>query len=156
MINHAIILIGFPKSGKTTLGKALSKQFNHSFCDTDQEILKYSYAPSIREFVKSVGIERFRKRETEVLEQLQGYHGVLSTGGGLPLAEKNRASLKKLGSVVFLDTPIQTLFHRMTVGEIPTYLDSDHLLKSFEELLAHRRPIYESLADCHSICHRCG
>lgn len=38
MTDHAIILCGFMGCGKTTVGKALARQLNRKFLDTDREL----------------------------------------------------------------------------------------------------------------------
>ena len=46
MLNKKIILCGFMASGKTTVGKALSKKLNIDYVDTD-ELLVETYGQSI-------------------------------------------------------------------------------------------------------------
>ncbi len=62
-----IVLIGMPLSGKSTLGKELSKILKYGFIDTDIFIEKVE-SKSINEIFAIYGEEYFRKRELEIIK----------------------------------------------------------------------------------------
>ena len=63
-----IFLIGFMGSGKTTLGKALSRQLGIDFIDLDLYI-EARYHKTIREIFAESGEERFRQIEKSLLHE---------------------------------------------------------------------------------------
>jgi shikimate kinase len=158
-----IILIGMKSSGKTTIGKILARKLNLPFTDMDAEIERRHAEQKgetlrFREIFTKYGGEYFRALETAALRALAAEGGkpgaevrslelVLATGGGLPLAEENRALLKRMGIIVFLDVAEDVLLARITSRGIPAFFPyPDDPAKSLAELLAARRPIYRALA----------
>ena len=104
MIRNNIILIGYMGCGKTTVGKNLARITGYTFTDTD-EMIEKEQVRTISEIFATDGEEAFRKMETKLLEQLiqeQIIQLVISTGGGMPLREKNRKLLAELGTVIYL------------------------------------------------------
>ena len=87
-------------SGKTTVGRALAKQLNKRFVDSDHEI-EARTGVSIPVIFEIEGEESFRQREADVIRDLTALDGiVLATGGGAILNEKNRQYLHERGTVV--------------------------------------------------------
>ena len=64
-----IFLIGMMGSGKSTIGKLLSKKLNMSFLDTDREIEKIM-GMSINEIFNNYGENRFRLIETAFFNEI--------------------------------------------------------------------------------------
>ena len=90
-----LIIIGPMASGKSVVGKKLSKRMGLNFFDTDEQIEKKAGA-TISWIFDIEGEEKFREREFETLSKLiQEDNCVISTGGGIVLREQNRALLKK-------------------------------------------------------------
>ena len=107
-----IFIVGPMGSGKSTVGKIISGALFLTFFDTDGEIESRTGA-SIDWIFDLEGEEGFRKRETNVLEEMvQKNSIVLSTGGGIILSEANREMLSSRGSVFYLATPIATQLER--------------------------------------------
>lgn len=76
-------LIGLPGSGKSTVGRQLSRRLQLPFFDSDQ-VIERQLGCSIREYFEREGEVRFRDVEESVLDDLtQNQQGVLSTGGAL-------------------------------------------------------------------------
>ena len=72
-------------SGKTTLGKLLSKRLNLQFVDSDQDIEKRS-GVSVRTIFEVEGEDSFRDRESKAIAMLVSQKGlVVATGGGAVL-----------------------------------------------------------------------
>lgn len=109
-----IILIGMPYSGKTTVGKALSKRIGCNFIDFDF-MIEEKYRIPISDIFKIYGEEYFRMIERETLLALISSsceNTVISTGGGLPIFYDNIEIIKKLGISFFLDTPLEIIKQR--------------------------------------------
>ena len=105
---NSIILTGFMGSGKTSLGKAVSKKLQLPFLDTDRLIVDRE-GISINEIFAEKGEAYFRDLETRTIQELIDRKGdyVLSVGGGLPMKAENRPILKQLGCVIYLKTSLE-------------------------------------------------
>ena len=89
-----IFIVGPMGSGKSTVGKIISNELFLNFFDTDEEIESRTGA-SIDWIFDLEGEEGFRKRESEILNEMADRNSiVLSTGGGIILSEKNREILE--------------------------------------------------------------
>ena len=82
-INQPIILMGYMGSGKTSIGKKISKILNVNFFDLD-ELIEKKYNKSVKNIFNDFGEIQFRKKEREVLEKIlcKKKLFVLSLGGG--------------------------------------------------------------------------
>ena len=80
-----VIIIGPMASGKSVVGKKLSKKLKMSFYDTDKEIEEAAGA-SIAWIFDVEGEKKFRDREYQILSKvMEKENCVISTGGGLSL-----------------------------------------------------------------------
>lgn len=143
-----IILIGFMGSGKTTMGIRLSYRLRQTFLDTDRLIEKEENR-SITDIFAADGEEYFRKKETEMLEQLlkETSGQVISVGGGTPLREKNRELLHKLGKVIYLKVSPETVYERLKGDNTRPLLQGENPMEKIKALLQERNGIYEETAD---------
>ena len=144
-----IILIGFMGSGKTSVGRSLSDVLGVKVLDTDELISEQEQMP-VREIFSRKGEDYFRKAETETIRKLQNREEqfVLSVGGGLPLRAENRPLLRRIGTVVYLKTGIQTLAGRLSGDHTRPLLDGEGPLEDrISEILRQREPLYEEAAD---------
>ncbi|AHF97418.1 shikimate kinase [Desulfurella acetivorans A63] len=105
-----LILIGFMGSGKTTVGKVLSRELNWKFADTDEIIEKKIKMP-IKKIFSLYGEYFFRKLERNILLNINIKEPfILSTGGGMPCFKDNIDIMKKKGIVIYLKAPKSRLF----------------------------------------------
>ncbi len=142
----SIILIGPPGSGKSTIGRALSRKLNISFTDTD-DLIEVRAGTSISQIFIDKGEPWFRELEEAVLkEELARLDGVLSLGGGAPLSETAQELLRKIDdAVVYLDVSLATAAPRVGFNrDRPLLLNNPR--GTWQELMDKRRPIYEALA----------
>ena len=92
--NEHIFLIGMMGSGKTSVGKFLSKQLNIPIIDSDSYIIE-KLKMTTEKIFKNYGEKKFRIFENECLEKnLNGKQCIFSMGGGAILNEKNRLIFK--------------------------------------------------------------
>ena len=146
-----IILIGFMGSGKTTLGKWISKHTGRVYIDTDKEI-EFKAGMSISEIFEKQGEEAFRQMETDYLKELAesgNNNMVLSVGGGTVLREENRNILKSLGTVVYLKASVDELANRLRYDERRPLLQGktgDERRQLIAEMLGNRESAYSSAA----------
>lgn len=142
-----IILVGMMGSGKSTVGRALAKQLNMAFLDSDTEIQNRT-GVSISHIFDVEGEGGFRQRESAELEFiLHNNSVVLATGGGAVLAEKNRALLRKNGVVIYLQASPTELWMRTRHDKARPLLQTENPLNKINELYAERNPIYLEVAD---------
>ena len=78
-----IILIGMPASGKSTIGKLLSKKINYKYFDTDI-YLEEKENKKIKNIFLEKGEKYFRDLETKYLKEVSQINkSVICTGGGV-------------------------------------------------------------------------
>ena len=140
-----IVMIGFMGCGKTTVGEQLADVLEYQFLDTDLYIEEKEQR-SISRIFEEKGESYFRDLETKSLEELveQTTHTIISSGGGLPLQEKNAKLLKKLGFVVYLRVKKETVLKRLEGDTTRPLLACDNPAQKVEKLLNFRDPVYEA------------
>lgn len=147
-MNHNIILIGYMGSGKSTAARELHIKTGMEVIDTDA-LLVNEQGRSINEIFRTDGEPAFRKMETELLKQLseKSFAYILSTGGGMPVREENRAILKKLGTVFFLKAGVDTILERVKEDTQRPLLQGADRRAKIAGMLKERTPLYELAAD---------
>jgi len=138
-----LIIIGPMASGKSVVGKKLSKRLDIDFYDTDEEIVKKT-GVTISNIFDIEGEDKFRSREMNVFSDLIKKDGcVISTGGGIVLKKENRELLKK-GTVLYLKTSIQTQLERtMNDKERPLLRGKENKEVTLRKMAKLRNPLYE-------------
>ncbi len=133
-----LALIGMPGCGKSTIGHLLAEQTGRPFVDLDAEIVKAAGRP-IPEIFAAEGEGAFRKLETQVLREFSKRSGlVIATGGGIVTTPENRDLLKQNSRVIFL---------KRDLDRLPTDGRPVSQSNRLEDLLAQRRPFYETWSD---------
>lgn len=107
-----ITLIGFMGAGKTTVGKLLSEQTGMAHIDFDDKIVE-EIGMTIQEYFDLNGEAAFREKETKVLKKYIDHNYVISTGGGIVMQQENRALLKAMAPVVYLETTPEVFIPRL-------------------------------------------
>ena len=141
-----ISLIGLPGGGKSTIGRHLSRRLGVAFIDTDA-VIEQRICCSIRAFFEQEGEDRFRDVESAVLaEIIESTHGVIATGGGIVLRERNRHLLHDKTVCVFLRSTPEELFRRLRHDLKRPLLQVADPLARLRELQRQREPLYEQAA----------
>ena len=144
-----ISLIGLPGSGKTTVGRQLSRRLRVPFLDSDA-VVEQQLGCSIREFFEREGEARFRDIEAGVINELtQMEAGVLSTGGGAVLRPQNREHLRARTQVIYLNSSPDELFRRLCHDKNRPLLQVADPLGRLRELHTQRHPLYRETAHFH-------
>jgi shikimate kinase len=145
-INDNIFFVGLMGAGKTTIGKLLAKKFKKTFYDTDHEIEK-KLGVKISVIFELEGEEGFRKRETQMIDELSSKKDIiLATGGGAVLSAENRALLKERGKVIYLNAKPQHLAKRMAYDKDRPLLQHGNMLDTLNQLYKDRHPLYLNVA----------
>jgi shikimate kinase len=135
-------------SGKTHWGRQVAERLKVPFYDLD-EVITTAEKRTIPEIFAESGEEYFRSKEKETLEQLvdENTNMVLSCGGGTPCFFNNIEFMKKYGCVVWLNTHVDVLLHRLLKERIqrPLIKDlgDDELKLYIIRKLNERRMYYE-------------
>jgi len=135
-----VVLVGFLASGKTALGRALADAWRTGFVDVDEILLAEEGAPSLLAMLEARGEPYFRSRERALLEGLASAGAeVIATGSGTPASEENLALLHRLGTVIFLHTPWETISARLDSkrGVLPPGLSAEALHAVYRQRLPY-------------------
>jgi shikimate kinase len=140
----ALILVGPPGSGKSTVGRLAAERLGLEFRDFDDDLERAHGLPA-GELVVKLGREKFQESERDLLADLLPQHdGVLALGGGTPTAP-GVSELLEPYHVVFLDVDLDHLLRREGLVPLHPWLLPNpraHL----KELLNTRRPVYTAVA----------
>ncbi len=129
-----IILIGYMGSGKTTVGKALSKETGMMFYDLDWYI-ESRMRKTVAQIFAEKGEEGFRKIEHNMLHEVAEFENVIiSCGGGTPCFFDNIDYINQQGEVVYLKATPEVLYRHLLMGKVERPLIKN---KTPEELVAY-------------------
>jgi shikimate kinase len=119
-------------SGKTTVGKALSKETGMMFYDLDWYI-ESRMRRSVSQIFAERGEEGFRQIEYNMLHEVAEFENVIiSCGGGTPCFFDNMEYLNQQGDVVYLKATPETLYKHLLMAKVERPLLKG---KTKEELL---------------------
>ncbi len=137
-----IVLTGFMGTGKTAVGRELSKLLGLKLVEIDSEIERRT-GKSIKEIFRDDGEAKFRDLETEVIKEFSDRENlIISTGGGAVMREENIRALKKKGILFCLTAEPESILQRTSRSDERPLLNVDDPLKRIKELLEARRPQY--------------
>lgn len=114
-----VILIGYMGSGKSAIGKKISKKMNMDIVDLD-DYIEEGENLTIPEIFDEKGEVYFRKKEREYLKKLleSKQDRIISLGGGTPCYGDNMELILKASPYVFyLKASIDTLLKRLVEGK---------------------------------------
>jgi shikimate kinase len=141
-----IILIGYMGAGKTTIGKALSKELGVIFYDLDWYI-ESRMRKTVSQIFAERGEEGFRKIEYNMLHEVAEFENVIiSCGGGTPCFFDNMEYLNQQGQVVYLKASPEVLYKHLQMARVERPLikgkSQEELLTFIREQLEKREPFY--------------
>ena len=141
-----IILIGYMGAGKTTVGKALSKELGIIFYDLDWYI-ESRMRKTVAQIFAEKGEEGFRKIEYNMLHEVAEFEDVIiSCGGGTPCFFDNMDYLNQQAQVVFLRCEPEVLKEHLLMGKGDRPLlkgkSAEELIGFIRQQLEYREPYY--------------
>lgn len=149
MTGPALVLVGPPASGKTTVGTAVAAARGLAFRDTDRDVEEATGSTVADLFVQH-GEPHFRALEEQaVARALAGHTGVLALGGGAVTSAATRELLvahgRAGGPVVWLDVDVASAARRVGLSRDRPLLavNPRAMLRS---MLEQRAPLYTEVA----------
>ncbi|MBP7768109.1 MAG: shikimate kinase [Prevotella sp.] len=142
-----IIIVGYMGSGKTTVGKALSREMGLPFYDLDWYIESRMHK-TVKQIFDEVGEEGFRRIERSMLHEVAEFENVIiSCGGGTPCFFDNMDYINQQGETVYLKCTPKVLHSHLKMGKTvrPLLLNktSDEVDAFIKEQLERREPFYK-------------
>ena len=111
-----LVLIGMPGSGKSTVGKILSRMLCMPLVDTDA-LVEQTAGKTIPALFAQEGEAAFRDRETAAARQAAALDNtVIATGGGIVLRPENMEALAATGLVFFRDRDLEDILGEDHMG----------------------------------------
>ena len=137
-----LCLLGLMGSGKSVIGKELSKLYNIDFLDSDQ-IIEERTGKKISFIFKNYGEIYFREIEEKIcLKILEKENCVIALGGGSIISPKVRELINKNSFSIYLKVDIKTLIDRIKNTRKRPLLNNVDKNKVLETLYHQRKKFY--------------
>jgi len=147
---HSIFLLGYMGSGKSTLGRRLSKQLNLPFFDLDK-FIEEEENTSIAKLFSTKGEIYFRQIERDILHRFiaRDKAAIVALGGGTPCYFDNMEKLlSSVHKTLYIKASIPTLSSRLMLEKetrpmISHLTTKDQLNEFIGKHLFERAPFYQ-------------
>jgi len=146
----AVVLIGMPGAGKSTVGVLLAKRLGRPFIDTDIEIQRAT-GEMLQTTLDRRGYLRLREIEETVICGVKPGNKVIATGGSAVYSRKAMMHLARHGTIVYLQTSLAVIRER--VKDFGTRGIAARPGQGMRELFAERGKLYRRYA---GVTVRCG
>lgn len=131
-------------SGKTTLAKKISKEYNIEYIDLD-EYIENKYSMTISEIFNKFGEEYFRKIESNSLKEINK-NVIISTGGGTPCYHNNMEYMNTTGITIYVycdsEILLKRLFNNKNSRPLLSNKSYDEIQLFFKKSFYNREQIY--------------
>jgi shikimate kinase len=168
-----LVLIGLRRSGKSTAARLVAPMIGWCVADVDERVLERT-GRSPADWIRNGGLPAFREAERAAVAEIAELRRVvISTGGGTPLCEKNRAALRAAAWIVYLRADPCVLAERAGADRDPesrppiadagsvaeeaylTYVERDALYRNWCDVIVDAsRPVPEVVRDVVSVFRR--
>ncbi len=139
-----IVLTGLMGSGKTSVGKLLSKKLNLEFVDIDS-CVELNEQTTITEIFKTKGEKYFRELEAKTIKELfHTENQIISLGGGAFENSEIRDFLNKNAVTIYLKTSPEIIFERIKNDSTRPLLCGNMNIEKIKKILELRLKNYES------------
>ena len=134
-------------SGKTSIGKKLSKLMSFDFIDTDA-LIEEKTGADISTIFEHEGEAGFRNRESKILEEIMSCKStIVGTGGGIILSKINREIIINMGFVVYLTASIKELVYRTEYDKNRPLINNGNAEDKITNILKEREEYYENTSN---------
>jgi len=138
-----IYLVGFMGTGKSAVGKALSRVFKKKLVEVDK-LIELKENRSINRIFKESGEAYFRGLENKVLKAISKRKNVIvSCGGGIVINKENIKIMKQTGIMVCLFAKPKVILERLKGKINRPLLRVRNPEAKIRELLKQREIFYE-------------
>ena len=144
----ALVLVGLPGVGKSSVGAGLARRLGWDFVDLDVEIERREGRSIVRLFAEE-GEGYFRERERALTVELAGRRRlVIAPGGGWAAQPGLMALLRPPATIIYLAASPEAVARRLGAGEATRPLlaggDAGGTLDRLARLLADRAAAYRA------------
>ena len=149
MTRPALVVVGPPASGKTTVGRAIAAELRLPFRDTDADV-EVETGTRIADLFVEQGEPHFRVlEERAVARALAEHDGVLALGGGAVTSPATRRLLvehgRSGGTVIWLDVDVASAAKRVGLSRDRPLL-AVNPRAMLRTMLEARAPLYAEVA----------
>jgi shikimate kinase len=143
---NSLVLIGFPGSGKSTVGRRLAAKLGMAFIDLDLYI-EEKYHTAVPLLFQKYGEPAFRALEYAALCEVLAKDGVvIATGGGTPCYGDAMAKINECAHSIYLklteEQLVERLLHSKKRRPLTDSLSEPELRAYVHETLVKREPYY--------------
>ena len=139
------VLVGLPGSGKSTVGRRLSKALGVSLLDTDVAIEQQT-GRTVADVFATDGEQEFRRIEEDVVRAaLADHEGVVSLGGGAVTSPGVCEALAG-HTVIYLEIGAREGVRRTGGNTVRPLLAGPDRAEKYRALMAKRIPLYRRVA----------
>ena len=143
-----ICLIGLPFSGKTSLGKKLSKRCHLGFLETDK-MIEYKYRGSLPKILEYTSHDNFLYKEEAIATTVDCYNTIISTGGSIVYSNESMKhfQINLQCKVIHLDISFNTFKERVekTCFESRGIVNPNNL--NMKDFYFQRQNLYQLYSD---------
>ena len=142
ILSKSVVLIGLMGTGKSAVGKKLSKKLGVSFLDSDEKIEQF-YGNSISQIFKDTGEAHFRNLEEKVFCKFfeSGPH-IISSGGGTILSARARKFISNRSYSIWLKSDEEKILSRINKNNNRPLLSTSNPSRVLKLLLKERGKFY--------------
>ncbi len=139
-----ITLIGMPGSGKSCMGRALSRRLGMKTLDGDR-LIERRTGRKLQDIINEDGLEAFKRIEEETLLSIVGENLIVSPGGSAVYYDSVMQHFKENGIIVYLYVSPEVLVERLGDFSKRGIVLKDG--QTIHDLYLERAPLFEKYAD---------
>ena len=137
-----LVFLGMMGSGKSSIGRLISKKLNLSFFDIDNLVEKDA-GMSTSDIFEKKGENYFRMLEQRITtNQIKSTNSVIALGGGAFINDEIRKTVLKNCISFWLDLSTDFLLLRITEYKKRPLLNKPNLKETLEKIYQERKSIY--------------
>lgn len=142
---RALVLIGMPGAGKTTVGRMLAERWAMPFLDTDQLLEQHSGEP-LQQQLDRLGYAAMRLAEEDHVASVElPPMAIIATGGSVVYGPRAMVRLRRYGLCVYLRISLETVKQRVNNWQSRGFSCAPG--QTLDEVYLERLPLYQQYAD---------
>lgn len=143
-----VVLVGMMGCGKTTIGRALARQLDLPFFDSDS-LVEEQQGTTISSIFENKGEAHFRALERDMIADLLRRDScVIATGGGAVTTPETWEAIHKRAISIWLSADVETILSRVQNDKSRPLLKGEGIRQKVTTLLKARQDLY-GRADIH-------